>query len=229
MGKLSFKVSEEIKGLMRGSSIGIVTIRDVKVDESSEKLVRYASGLINSIRSKYTLETVKNDPIIRALRDFYWRIGIDPTKQRPSSEALIRRILKGQELPLINSVVDAGNLASTETFIPIGLYDLDEISGNLVLRYSKLGETFEPIGGKKMKLIRRQPVISDDVGIIHLYPHRDCLRTRIKESTKRVLALALGVPGIPRNKISLAADKTAEYIVRFSGGHRSEVYMFIID
>jgi DNA/RNA-binding domain of Phe-tRNA-synthetase-like protein len=59
-------------------------------------------------RLSLTLPSLKDHPIIRAYRDFYWRLGIDPTKQRPSSEGLARRLLAQGRLPRINSVVDAG-------------------------------------------------------------------------------------------------------------------------
>ena len=87
-----------------------------------EALSREIERLMDEIKAKYTLEKLREDPVVRAYRDFYWRIGIDPTKTRPSSEALVRRILRGR-FPRINPVVDAGNIASARTMVPIGLYD----------------------------------------------------------------------------------------------------------
>ncbi len=138
------------------------------------------------------LERLKMDPTIRALRSFYWKIGTDPTKTRPSSEALVRRVLhKG--LPMINNLVDAGNLASAKDFVPIGLYDLSKIKGSPMIRLSRGGETFHGIGGREERLESGIPVMVDDIGIIHLYPHRDCFRTRITEETTDVLMVACGV------------------------------------
>ncbi len=89
---------------------------------------------IYELRSRINIdkESLKDNPIIRALRDFYWSIGIDPTKTRPSSEALVRRLLNSNSIPKINNVIDAGNIASIETLIPIGIYDLDKIKGSIV-------------------------------------------------------------------------------------------------
>ena len=67
--------------------------------------------------------------ITAAVRTMYKRVGIDPTKTRPSSEALLRRVSKGDELPRINSLVDVINWCSLETQLPFGLYDLDQHSG----------------------------------------------------------------------------------------------------
>ena len=170
------------------------------------------------IRDRYTIEKLKEDPIIRAYRDFYWRIGIDPTKQRPSSEALIRRILRDKGIPIINNVVDAGNIASIKTAIPIGLYDKDAITGNLIFRFAEENEVFDPIGGEKEILKANQIILADNRGIIHVFPHRDSKRTMIKESTKRVLVVACGVPGVPDNLVLRASDITVEYIIKMAGG-----------
>jgi DNA/RNA-binding domain of Phe-tRNA-synthetase-like protein len=67
---------------------------------------------ISELRQRFRLETLKDEPVIKAYRQFYWSLGIDPTKLRPSSEALVRRCLQGTVIPRINNVVDANNLAS---------------------------------------------------------------------------------------------------------------------
>src|SRR6187397_127272 len=77
---------------------------------------------------------VESADITAAVRSMYKRVGIDPTKTRPSSEALLRRVRRGDELPRVNSMVDVINWCSVETQLPFGLYDLDQILGNVELR-----------------------------------------------------------------------------------------------
>ncbi len=157
-----------------------------------------------------TLDRLKMDPTIRALRSFYWKIGIDPTKTRPSSEALVRRVLhKG--LPMINNLVDAGNLASARDFVPIGLYDLSKIKGSAVIMITRGGETFHGIGGKEEALEPGIPVMADDLGVIHLYPHRDCIRTRITETSSDVLMVACGVKEMKDRILNEALLDVEEY------------------
>jgi len=75
------------------------------------------SRAVAETRQTLSIDMLKGHPIIRAYRDFYWRVlGIDPTKQRPAQEALLRRILRGEPLPRISPVVDAGNAASINTW-----------------------------------------------------------------------------------------------------------------
>ncbi len=203
-----------------GIHIAYGIVESLVVERNRVDVKEYAKQVISKIREQYSIERLKEHPIIRAYRDFYWRIGIDPTKTRPSSEALLRRILRSSSMPLINNVVDAGNFASVETLVPIGIYDLDKIKGSLVLRLSKRGEIFEPIGGSTEVLEEGIPVLADDEKILHLYPHRDSKYTMVRNDTKRVLVVACGVPRVPGELVKQAAEKAIEYIIRFARGNR---------
>ena len=160
----------------------------------------------------YDLESLKDDPIVRAYRDFYWKIGIDPTKTRPASEALVRRFLKHQSLPKINNVVDAGNIASVKTLVPIGLYDTNNVLGKLTLRFAKNGERFTDITGKTEDLQGNEIVLADNSGILHLFPHRDSQRTMINANTKKILIVGCGVPSVPRSRIDAAAESVVSIL-----------------
>lgn len=211
------ELGEDARAL--GISIAFSRVRGVEVRGSGSKVIELA---VEEVRRKYTLESLKEDPVVRAYRDFYWRIGIDPTKVRPSSEALVRRILK-EGLPSINSVVDSGNAASAITLVPIGLYDLGKVRGKLELRLARPGEIFKPIGGGEKVLSGGEPVLADEDGPIFLYPHRDSVRTMITKGTREVLIVAAGVPGVDASLLRRAASLTLEFILETSGGEGEEV------
>lgn len=196
-------------------------VRGVKVAKKDSEAMELFKKVVGKLRERYSVENLKEDPVIRAFRDFYWRIGIDPTKQRPSSEALLRRCLKGS-VPLVNNVVDAGNIASIETFIPIGLYDMDKIKGDLEIRYAKKGETFSPIGGKDEVLDEKQIVLADEEKILHVYPYRDSKLTIVSDETKNVLIVACGVSGVEKERVVLACKKAKEYILALAGGEAED-------
>src|SRR5512140_3759231 len=82
---------------------------------------------------------------VAEVRAMYRAVGLDPTRRRPSSEALLRRVIRGEPLPRINSVVDVCNWCSLEFQLPYGLYDLDRISGPVVLRLGAAGEQYAGI------------------------------------------------------------------------------------
>ncbi|MEM2005420.1 MAG: phenylalanine--tRNA ligase beta subunit-related protein [Zestosphaera sp.] len=169
---------------------------------------------LRTVNSRHTLETLKEDPIVRAYRNFYWRLGIDPTKTRPASEALVRRALRGS-FPRLGVVVDAGNIASAETLVPIGLYDLQHSSPPFTMTLSKGGEIFRPIGGGAEVLKVGVPILVDSRGtVMHLYPHRDCVETMIRESTREVLIVGAGVPGVLEDLVARATERTAELLAK---------------
>ncbi len=173
--------------------------------------------LLNELRLKgISKDKIKDHHVVRALRDFYWRLGIDPTKVRPSSEALLRRFLNTGSIPRINNVVDAGNLASMETLIPIGIYDLDKINGRLVLRLAYEHERFTDISRYEHKLTGKEIVLADDNGIVHLFPHRDALRTCVTDNTAHILIIGCSVNGIEPAIAEYAVDRTAELIKALS-------------
>jgi len=186
-------------------------LEGIKVGQSRKEVFRALSlELKADLRERFPdAERIPNDPVVRSLRRLYWSIGIDPTKTRPASEALLRRSLT-KELPMINDLVDAGNIASAETLVPIGLYDMDRVRGALRLRRAEASERFIGIGGKDDLLSEGVPVLSDEAGIIHIYPHRDSMRTRITEDCTKALIVACGARGIDDGLLELAVERTIE-------------------
>lgn len=176
-----------------------------------------------SIASRYTLEKVKDDPVFRAYRDFFWSVGIDPTKTRPASEALVRRLLSGGKLPKINTAVDAYNLASATSGVPIAAFDADMLDGSLTMRFAVEGETFRGIGMKEpVSLKPNQVILTDSKKIIAVYPYRDSDDTKVTMGTKNVHIVSCGVPRIDKNKVLEAYGLCARYLKEYAGGSPSD-------
>ena len=123
----------------------------------------------------------------------YKALGKDPARYRGSAEALLRRVIAGKGLPRINAVVDVINLVSIESRLPVGLYDLAAVSGDVVFRAGRAGETYKGIGKYDLNL-EGMPLFADAIG-----PHgsatSDSERTMVTASTKRVLALVVSFSG----------------------------------
>ncbi len=182
-----------------------VPLRSVKLKGLEMAAVRpddrFRDEVYAELRRRYTLDSVKDDPVFRAYRDFYWRIGIDPTKVRPSSEALVRRILQGKGLPSINPLVDVCNLVSALTGITFSAFDLDKVSGTVRMTWSRPNERFVGIGTDEITLTGRELVLRDDSGPISIYPYRDSERTKTDLQTRNVLLVLCGVPGVPFHRL----------------------------
>jgi len=90
----------------------------VHVQKRSPELEIFKNEVMRQVREKYDLETLKDLSTFRLYRDFFWRIGVDPTKNRPAAEALIRRILGGSSIPTINTLVDSLTLPPSRPGLP---------------------------------------------------------------------------------------------------------------
>ena len=204
--------------------IGIITGTCVK--EENEKLCQLRKALYEEVRAKYSVDGLKNDSTVRAYRDFYWKLDIDPTKTRPSGEALLRRVLNGNELPSISTAVDAYNLASMQTIIPISGFDRDTLNPPFHVRFAK-HESFTGIGmNKPMFLTEKMVVLTDEKQILCVYPHRDSDCTKIAKQTQNAVIIAYGAPRIGEGQLKGAVEKTLEYIRNVSGGKVELVKVF---
>ncbi|UYP48774.1 hypothetical protein NEF87_005059 [Candidatus Lokiarchaeum ossiferum] len=166
------------------------------------------------MRSVYTIEKIKDNPVISQYRNFYWKkLKVDPTKIRPASEALIRRILKNREIPKISPFVDAYNWASIISLIPMGGYDLDKINLPIKIRMTAENEIFHPIGKDSHVLPEKTLVTSDNTGkILCQYPYRDSQLSMVTTKTSRILLIAYGVEGISQELLTSALETTKEHL-----------------
>jgi DNA/RNA-binding domain of Phe-tRNA-synthetase-like protein len=182
---------------------------------------------IREIKSRYSLEHIRNEPLFRAYRDFFWSVGVDPTKTRPASEALVRRMLSGGKFPRINTAVDAYNLASVRSGISIAAFDADTLTGDLTMRFAGEGELFLGIGMEKPVVLQKnQVILTDPEQIIAIYPYRDSDATKVTTDTKNIHIVTCGVPGIDRKKVVEAYEVCAGYLKEYTRGVPSEAEIF---
>jgi DNA/RNA-binding domain of Phe-tRNA-synthetase-like protein len=130
---------------------------------------------------------------ILATRAAYKALGKDPARYRGSAEALLRRVIAGKGLPRINNVVDVINLVSVESRLPVGLYDLAHVEGDILFRAGRAGETYKGIGKYDLNL-QGLPVFCDAAGP-HGSPTSDSERTMVTLETKRVIAIIISFGG----------------------------------
>jgi DNA/RNA-binding domain of Phe-tRNA-synthetase-like protein len=145
------------------------------------------------------------------VRALYRRFGTDPTRVRPSCEALLRRLKKGDPLPRINSLVDVANALSVQLQVPVGLYDLEKARGSeLVVRLGAEGEGYAGIGKEHVNLAGRI-CVADAEGPCG-NPSADSARTMITTDTER----AAWIYFLPVSDQDI--DRTAELVAVFGRG-----------
>jgi DNA/RNA-binding domain of Phe-tRNA-synthetase-like protein len=172
-------VDPEVATIVRPAWFAAEPVRVVDRDEALEAARRAATARMRTLPEPVD--------VIAAVRTMYKRVGIDPTKTRPSSEALLRRVRKGDELPVINSLVDIINWCSLETQLPYGLYDLDRIQGAVTLRLGREGEAYEGIRKAAVHVADRL-TLADELGPFG-NPTSDSARTMVTTATVRALVV----------------------------------------
>ena len=213
---MRLSVDPKLREAFPGLDAHLVEVGGLTVRDRDERLDAFVPVLVREFRERLRLDTLKDEPHLRAYRDFYWRVGLDPTKIRPASEALLRRVLQGKELPRINTLVDSYNLASMKTHIAIAAFDAAHTHGDLQMRLARAGEEFLGIGMDAPVVLKGVEVVcEDDEGLVAVYPYRDSHRTRATTATTGTFFMTCGVPGIERSTLIESAAVTKEFVERF--------------
>jgi DNA/RNA-binding domain of Phe-tRNA-synthetase-like protein len=216
---LHVEIEKELNSKFQGLKAECVVIEGVDVKHDSLELSMFKSDVLERVKRRWTLDQLKEGPIFRAYRDFFWRIGVDPTKIRPASEALIRRVLRGRTIPKINTLVDAYNLASIDSCISLAAFDKDVINGELFMREALANEEFYGIGMDKPVTLNGGEVVLEDVEkLVAIYPYRDAEISKITLNTRKLLLMMCGVPNIDDSILYEAKVLGVSYVQRFCGG-----------
>ena len=186
-------VSKEIEQVCPNFVGACVEAEVVNSDYNSE-LWEEIHAISERFRAELTTETLKDVSGIAATRRVYRACGKDPSRYRPASEALIRRILQGKKLYQIDTLVDLINLASIVYGYSIGGFDADKMVGEqLTLGIGKADEPYEGIGRGVIN-IEGLPVYRDEIGGVGT-PTSDHERTKITAQTTHLLVLINGYDG----------------------------------
>jgi DNA/RNA-binding domain of Phe-tRNA-synthetase-like protein len=186
----------------------VIVRRGVSVQGHDSRLDQPLAAAAEALRSATHLEAATT-----ATRAMYKRMGVDPTKTRPSSEALLRRVRKGEPLPRVNGLVDIINWCSVETQISFGLYDLARVQPPTTLRLGMAGEGYDGIRKDRVNVEGRLTLV-DAVGPFG-NPTSDSARTMTTASTADVLVVlfvpAVAAPTAGRDALELTRGRLATY------------------
>ena len=215
-------VSEEIKNacpIFKGAAV----YAEVTNTAFCEGLWEEINAFTRELTSTTQPEDIKLQPAIAATREAYKRCGKDPSRYRPSSEALCRRLLRGLSLYQIDTLVDLINLASINSGHSIGGFDRDKIQGDkLVLGIGKAGEPYEGIGRGELN-IEGMPVYRDAVGGVGT-PTSDNERTKISSETTHLLAIMNAYSG--SDGLEEAVNYMVNLLKEFADAQDVELYYF---
>ena len=206
---MTFTLAPDLEAVVRP---GVLWLEGASVVEGDPRLCGPLTQAEAAVRVNPPEETA-------AVRTMYKRVGIDPTKRRPSSEALLRRIRKGDSLPRINSMVDVCNWCSLECQLPYGLYDAAHIEGDVVLRLGVEGESYPGIRKDEVHVAGRM-TLADSRGPFG-NPSSDSARTMVTTATTRALVVVFAPREIDARRLDHVLDVTARRMNEFMGATRS--------
>jgi len=196
---------------------GVLAFDDLRVVEREPELDRLLADAERRARALAPAERWE-------VRTMYRAVGLDPTRRRPSSEALLRRVARGDPLPRINSLVDVCNWCSLEFQLPYGLYDLDRIQGAIELRLGREGEEYPGIRKDAVHVAGRL-TLADDLGPFG-NPSSDSARTMVVPGVARALVVVFAPAQVAEPHLAAVLDATSRRILDAAGGretHRGTV------
>jgi DNA/RNA-binding domain of Phe-tRNA-synthetase-like protein len=208
----------EIK--LPGVKLGIVEAQDVRVETVHPELAKLLDEVCARKQKEFTVESLAEAESIRAIRAVFRGWSMDPSKYRPSSEALLRRVVQGKGLYRVSNVVDAGNLVSIETGWPLGCYDRTRIQDTVILRHGAAGESYEGIG-KKIWNLEGRPVLADSAGPFGS-PISDSTRSMITDSTKDVMIVIYVPDKVSDEHADFAMKRLRERLTKFAGAANTQ-------
>jgi len=204
-----FSVSAEVAAVCRPA---VAWLEGATVVDREPRLGALLAASESQVRQTPPAET-------GAVRTMYKRVGLDPTKTRPSSEALLRRVRKGDPLPRINSLVDVCNWCSLEFQLPYGLYDASRIDGDIELRIGREGESYPGIRkdavhvGGRLTLADRQGPFGN--------PTSDSARTMVTTDTVSAVVVVFAPAELGAARLDQVLDVTVARMADITGCRES--------
>lgn len=197
-----------------GVKLGVLEADQVETALVNDALAHEMDAACEEKCRALTVEALADSIPIRAVREMFRRWGLDPTKYRPSSEALLRRVVQGKGLYRVSNVVDIGNIGSIETGWPYGCYDRSKLDAPIALRHGTHGEMYEGIGKRAWHLEGR-PVLADSQGPFGS-PISDSTRSMVTETARDILVIIYAPATSDDASITSALDRVAASLSQFA-------------
>jgi DNA/RNA-binding domain of Phe-tRNA-synthetase-like protein len=181
MRPVSFPVAHELDGW------DLFWVRLAAVSGREADLAALRKATSEGVRAACELESLSSHPTVAAVRGLFRAAGCDPTRYRPSSEALLRRVLKGEDLPAIHPFVDLNNCLSAILAVPSCVAAEGSFTPPVALRAGRTGESYESLRGPFN--LEGKPLLSDADGPFSS-PITDSRRVKVTDDTRRVWMVA---------------------------------------
>ena len=219
MKELTYSIATEVFVAFPDYRRGVVIAHEVRNSASPAELVGMLREEEAAARGKLSADTLTTEPRLAPWREAFRRLGYKPGDFRPSIEALLRRVLRGQELPSINALVDIGNIVSLRRLLPVGGHAIDVLTKDIALRPASGAEEFVAFGSQEIE----RPAPGE---FIFAEGNQVLTRRWIWRQANHTLtlpettAVEINIDGLPpaAADVDAAARDVMDLVARFCGG-----------
>jgi DNA/RNA-binding domain of Phe-tRNA-synthetase-like protein len=221
--ELYYSIAEEVFSKFPGYVRGVVIAYDVRNGDSPPELVAMLREAEASLRQQISLEQIAAHPYIAAWREAFRQMGVKPSEFRSSIEALGRRVLREQELPSINALVDIGNILSLRHLIPAGGHAIDVLTQDIKLRPATGQEIFVPFGQSPDEASEHPNpgeivFVEGNTVLTRRWVWRQSNHTLTLPTTTAIELNVDGLPPVTPAEVEQICQEAMELIERFCGG-----------
>lgn len=217
---MKYTVQPEVFELKPELCFGIIVARNLTNSHTTSEETERLRNAEKLIRETVREEDLKNQPIIQGYRAVMEKAGINPNKFQNSMEAMLKRILKGGQLPIINSLVDLCNAVSIEHQVSLGGHDLNDIHDDLSVGFTNGSERFLPFGAEEYEPVEKGELVftSGDIVQTRKWVWRQSELGKMTLETKDVFFQLVGFDDRPGSPLILALDSLEDLLRTKFGG-----------
>ena len=220
---IHYTISSDIFAKFPAYCRGVVLARQLTNPPSTDELVAELRAAERALAERLSPETLTSHSQIVAWREAYRSAGIKPSEFRPSVEALARRVLKQDPLPLISTLVDLGNLMSIRYLAPIGAHALDFVTQDIELRLATGEELFEPFGSEAVEHPNPGEIVfvEGNTVLTRRWTWRQAKHTLVVPETRCVEINVDGLPPLTQAELAQICQAVAGQVQKYCGGTAS--------
>jgi DNA/RNA-binding domain of Phe-tRNA-synthetase-like protein len=217
---MRFSVDPAVFAAHPDAAIAVIVASGIHNDAAPAKVAGMLREAESAVRTSMNEESFKTHPHIAAMQEVHRSFGSNPNKFPPSVQALVKRVLKGGQLPSINTLVDCYNVISLRHVVCVGAEDIDVCTGDIRLTFADGAESFKPLGEEANDPpLPGELIYKDDAGAIcRKLNWREGDRTKITKDTKNAIIVIEGFSPIDAATLQSMTGALAELVRRFCGG-----------
>ncbi|MED1950226.1 B3/4 domain-containing protein [Brevibacillus centrosporus] len=204
-------------------SLGILHYSGASVSDSPKMLQGRINYFVEGLRLEHDVSKLTEIEGIREWRAAFKQAGIDPSRYRPSSEALLRRLLQGNAFFWINSAVDINNFFSVHHALPFGIYDQDQLMGDVVFRIGRADDIYEGLNGREVNM-EGKLLLADENGAFGS-PIVDSKRTSVTESSRNLMQVIFFHEQVSAQKKDEILGSVGRMFTEINGGEVTSSYL----